>query len=86
LYQIVLDRGTGPEIPAATKAEAEELLVGLQVPAFLRFVQTRHPDKVPAMFTEKVPPACQFLLFAFFLSLTYLLHTIVVVYVRWPLC
>jgi hypothetical protein len=45
---------------AASKAEADELLIGLQVPAFLKFVQTRHPDKIPMLFTEKVlsqPPS-----------------------------
>jgi hypothetical protein len=36
------------------KTDADELLTGLQIPAFLKFVQTRHPDKIPYMFTEKV--------------------------------
>ena len=61
LFEIVLDRGTGPQISQQVRAEAEELLVGLQIPAFLRFVQTRHPDKIPAMFTEKMATVLNFL-------------------------
>lgn len=40
------------------RAEAEELLTGLQIPAFLKFVQTRPPEKFVSLFTEKVclPP------------------------------
>ena len=34
--------------------EAQELLTGLQIPAFLKFVQTRNPEKIGAMFCEKV--------------------------------
>ena len=54
LFEIFLDKVGGGSVSASAQAEAEELLVGLQVPAFLKFVQTRHPDKIPAMFTEKV--------------------------------
>lgn len=53
LVHVVIERRRGGGDTAA-RTDADELLAGLQVPAFLKFVQTRHPDKVPYMFTEKV--------------------------------
>ena len=44
----------GGEVQRGSRTDADELLTGLQIPAFLKFVQTRHPDKIPYMFTEKV--------------------------------
>lgn len=38
----------------AQDIEAEELLSGLQIHGFLKFVQSRQPEKMPLMFTEKV--------------------------------
>ena len=35
-------------------AEGEELLTGLQIPSFLKFVQTRQPEKLSMIYTEKV--------------------------------
>eukprot|EP00602_Paraphysomonas_sp_CaronLab_P012039 CAMPEP_0185038394 /NCGR_PEP_ID=MMETSP1103-20130426/33963_1 /TAXON_ID=36769 /ORGANISM="Paraphysomonas bandaiensis, Strain Caron Lab Isolate" /LENGTH=1393 /DNA_ID=CAMNT_0027576797 /DNA_START=230 /DNA_END=4411 /DNA_ORIENTATION=- len=60
LFEIFLDKVGGGSVSASAQAEAEELLVGLQVPAFLKFVQTRHPDKIPAMFTEKLATVLNF--------------------------
>lgn len=38
----------------ARDSESEELLSTLQLHSFLRFTQTRNPDKIVVMFCEKV--------------------------------
>lgn len=58
LYSILLEQGQYSHITTqadmSIRAEAEELLAGLQIPAFLKFVQTRPPEKFVSLFTEKV--------------------------------
>lgn len=58
LYTINLEPGQYTQITTqmdmSIRAEAEELLIGLQIPAFLRFVQTRPPEKFISLYTEKV--------------------------------
>jgi hypothetical protein len=60
LYSILLESGQYAHISSqadmAIRAEAEELLTGLQIPAFLKFVQTRPTEKFVPLFTEKVLP------------------------------
>lgn len=40
--------------------DALELLSSLQVPAFLKFVQSRPPEKIPRLFTEKMANVLNF--------------------------
>ena len=54
IVHVAIDRSNREDGDNTRRTDADELLTGLQIPAFLKFVQTRHPDKIPYMFTEKV--------------------------------